>query len=95
MQHHCSSLVLCGDHKQLPATVLSKSATKHLYNRSLFERLYQSGHPVHFLDKQYRCHPDIYGYPSSAFYSGNVENGRSKETFQKYAFWFFWFFFIL
>ena len=30
LQHNCLSIVLCGDPKQLPATVMSESAKKHL-----------------------------------------------------------------
>ena len=54
------------------------------YGRSLFERLYQSGHPVHFLDRQFRCHPDIYTFPSESFYNGRVTMGRNRNSFSKF-----------
>ena len=78
LQHRCKHVVLCGDPKQLPATVKSRSAKDHMYHRSLFERLSLSGHPVHFLDCQFRCHPEIYRFPSDAFYGGRVDNGEKN-----------------
>ena len=84
LQYKCSSIVLCGDPKQLPATVMSQSSKKHLYGRSLFERLYESGHPVHFLDQQFRCHPDIYQFPSETFYDGKVKMGRRRDEYFKF-----------
>lgn len=43
-----------GDHKQLPATVISQQAAAKGYSRSLFERLQQCGQPCSMLDVQYR-----------------------------------------
>ena len=84
LQHRCKHVVLCGDPKQLPATVKSRSAKDRMYHRSLFERLSLTGHPVHFLDSQFRCHPEIYRFPSDAFYGGRVVNGeRNIAKFEK------------
>lgn len=40
------NLILVGDPRQLPATVLSPVVTKYKYEVSLFERLEKGGHPV-------------------------------------------------
>jgi superfamily I DNA and/or RNA helicase len=37
------SLVLVGDHQQLPATVISQEAKRQGYGRSMFERLVEAG----------------------------------------------------
>ena len=74
LQMGCRRLVLVGDHKQLPATVFSRVAERHLYNRSLFERLHQSGYPMCVLKLQMRMHPAIAQFPSDLFYGGEIEN---------------------
>ena len=74
LQLGCCRLVLVGDHKQLPATVFSRVAESHLYNRSLFERLHQSGHPMCVLKRQMRMHPAIARFPSELFYDGEIED---------------------
>ena len=53
----CRQLILVGDHKQLPPTVISKRAEREGLNRSLFERLIDVGIQTHLLDVQYRMHP--------------------------------------
>ena len=62
----CKQCVMVGDPKQLPATVFSRAAAAHSFERSLFERLEKAGHPVTMLDTQYRCHPSIAEFPVSA-----------------------------
>eukprot|EP00959_Pyramimonas_sp_CCMP1952_P181459 3794231-Pyramimonas_sp.AAC.1 len=42
----CRSLVMVGDHRQLPATLLSYKARKENLGGSLFERLVQAGEPL-------------------------------------------------
>jgi superfamily I DNA and/or RNA helicase len=42
-------VVLVGDHKQLPATIFSDNKNKTKFDRSLFERLVDSGQSVHTL----------------------------------------------
>ena len=66
---------LVGDPRQLPATVLSSAATQKGYARSLFKRFEECGHPVHLLRTQYRMHPEIRRFPSSAFYGDALEDG--------------------
>lgn len=67
-------VVLVGDPRQLPATVLSNSpeVSKRL-GRSLFERLAEhSPEDVHLLNVQYRMHPRISAFPSQQFYAGRL-----------------------
>ena len=65
-------VVLVGDSRQLPATVVSETARRLGYARSLFERLEEAGHPSAMLRIQYRMHPAICRFPSSHFYSGKL-----------------------
>ena len=73
-------LVLVGDHRQLPATVISQLAQDKNLKQSLFERLYhrfvvelQKEGLVHSLDVQYRMHPEIANWPSEHFYFGKLK----------------------
>ena len=50
-------VILVGDEKQLPATVLSVNNKQTKYSRSLFERLVESGFQKSILYVQYRMHP--------------------------------------
>merc|ERR1719199_1805079 len=52
-----AQLVLCGDHCQLPPSVLSREAQLRGLSLSLYNRLEQNGLEPHFLDTQYRSHP--------------------------------------
>jgi senataxin len=69
-------LVLVGDIKQLPATVISQRAAQQGYSRSLFERLQQRGSHVPLqLNMQYRCRPEISAWPRQQFYGGQLQDG--------------------
>jgi hypothetical protein len=76
LKYGCSKCILVGDPKQLPPTVLSKSAARYGYEQSLFVRM-QQNHPndVHLLDVQYRMHPEISKFPSNQFYDGKLIDG--------------------
>ncbi|KAI4163578.1 MAG: hypothetical protein LQ342_002850 [Letrouitia transgressa] len=78
LKYGCSKCILVGDPKQLPPTVLSREAARFQYEQSLFVRM-QSNYPhdVHLLDTQYRMHPEISSFPSSAFYEGRLLDGES------------------
>jgi superfamily I DNA and/or RNA helicase len=67
-------VVLAGDHRQLPPTVLSPEAARLGFGVSLLERLV-----AHFgervtrrLDVQYRMHEAIMTFPSVEFYDGTL-----------------------
>ncbi|GAX75224.1 hypothetical protein CEUSTIGMA_g2668.t1 [Chlamydomonas eustigma] len=72
-----AKVVLVGDPQQLPATLLSSKAKEMQMERSLFQRLQQAGFPVKLLTVQYRMHPEIRSFPSSFFYEGRLQDGRS------------------
>ena len=79
-------LVLAGDNKQLPSTVISTLAESKGYGRSLFDRLLHGKFPSLLLNVQYRMHPAISFWPNNQFYDGKIINGdnvRTKE-FSKY-----------
>lgn len=74
----CEQLVLVGDHKQLPAVVLSSFAAKRGLDVSLFERLMDSATSV-LLSNQRRMHPSIAEFSNSQFYDGKIVNHESVE----------------
>lgn len=64
-------LVLCGDPAQLEA-VASEEGARLGFNRSLFRRLLDLGHPAHQLTVQRRMHPEIAALTVDRFYGGRV-----------------------
>ena len=75
----CRQLVLVGDHRQLPPTVISKKAERGGLGRSLFERLIDVGVQTNLLDVQYRMHPILREYPSARFYDDRLKDGCSAS----------------
>lgn len=76
--HGPSKLLVVGDPKQLPATVISKRATQLGLSLSPHERLmYGCAYPFSILNVQYRMHPAISQFPSSHFYKSRVKNGAN------------------
>jgi superfamily I DNA and/or RNA helicase len=77
-QQQPCQLVLVGDPKQLPATIISQRAAQQGYSRSLFERLQQRGsHVAMLLDTQYCCRPEISAWPRQQFYGGQLQDGSN------------------
>ncbi len=76
----CKSLVMCGDHHQLPPTILSRAAELEGLNVSLFERLASAGVTAHMLDIQHRMHPAIAAFPSAYFYRGRLQNAAHLNS---------------
>ena len=76
----CRQLVLVGDHKQLPPTVISTRAEEMGLNKSLFERLIELGVSSTMLLEQYRMHPCIAEFPSRQSYDGLLKNGVTNKN---------------
>lgn len=69
------SLVLAGDHCQLPPTILSRAAADAGFGVSLMERLVASYGPLatRRLETQYRMHEAIMTFSALRFYEGALE----------------------
>ena len=67
-------VVLAGDHRQLPPTVLSPEAQRQGFAVSLFERLAESNGATILkrLDSQYRMHTAIMDFSSLEFYEAEL-----------------------
>ncbi|KXZ48586.1 hypothetical protein GPECTOR_26g489 [Gonium pectorale] len=69
-------VVMAGDPRQLPPTVLSEEAAAQGLGVTLFERVAGEGGVLPLLlDTQYRMHPDISAFPSAFFYGGRLRDG--------------------
>jgi ATP-dependent RNA/DNA helicase IGHMBP2 len=70
--HKAPKVVMAGDHRQLPPTVLSRAAAERGLGRSLFERLLDEHGPgvKRMLREQYRMHASIMAFPSRELYEG-------------------------
>mmetsp|Transcript_28138 Transcript_28138/g.46029 ORF Transcript_28138/g.46029 Transcript_28138/m.46029 type:complete len:895 (-) Transcript_28138:110-2794(-) len=68
------SAILVGDPAQLPPTVISRTAAQAGLSVSLFERLMSAGVPPVLLDTQYRMHPGLAFFPSTAFYDRRLKS---------------------
>ena len=80
MRARMRCLVLAGDDKQLPATVLSKHCQLLGYGESLFSRLMKNGYESSLLTVQYRMHPVISAWPNEQFYNGHINNGENVRS---------------
>lgn len=67
-------VILAGDHKQLPPTVLSQKAAQEGLGKSMFERLLEDhGDGIRqMLKEQYRMHQKIMEFPSKEMYQGEL-----------------------
>lgn len=72
-------VILVGDEKQLPATVISNDHEQTKYSRSLFERLLENEVEATMLKVQYRMHPSIREFPSNKFYQGQLKDHESNQ----------------
>ncbi len=72
------SVIMAGDHKQLPPTIKSEEAAREGLSETLFSRAM-----THFdevatvLDVQYRMHPDIAAFSNKHFYGGVLTDAVS------------------
>ncbi|GAW78874.1 hypothetical protein, conserved [Plasmodium gonderi] len=78
--HYCNNLVLIGDHKQLPPTIISSDATKLGLDKSLLERFVMAKiAPVHLLTTQRRMHLSICTFPNIHFYDNKLKTENVTE----------------
>jgi superfamily I DNA/RNA helicase len=80
---HTQHLVLVGDQKQLSAPISSSRCRNSRLDRSLFERLIDSGgkDELFVLDIQYRMHPSIIHYSNITFYDSVIQNSERTRAF--------------
>lgn len=78
----CRRLVLAGDHRQLPPTVVSREAAARGFGVSLLERLaaLHGERITRLLVVQYRMNELIMRFPSNEFYDGRLEAHPSVRT---------------
>jgi superfamily I DNA and/or RNA helicase len=74
------SLVLAGDPRQLPPTVLDPSAAAEGLGVTLFERLAQRPKITAMLRVQYRMHEALMRFPSDSMYEGKLIAADSVRT---------------
>lgn len=72
---HAKQVVMAGDHKQLPPTILSREAEERGLSTTLFERLADRHEDeiLSMLRYQYRMHEDIMEFSGNQFYNGALE----------------------
>ncbi|XP_054582888.1 probable helicase senataxin isoform X2 [Eptesicus fuscus] len=96
--HRCNKLILVGDPKQLPPTVISLRAQEYGYEQSMMARFcklleenvqhHVSGRlPVLQLTVQYRMHPDICLFPSNYIYNKSLKTNRGTESIRCLSKW--------
>jgi DNA polymerase III delta prime subunit len=73
-------VIMAGDQKQLPPTVISQKALEYNLDVTLFERVSGNGVATMLLDTQYRMHPSISLFPSQHFYGGKLKDGVGADT---------------
>ena len=74
-QLNIRSIVLVGDEKQLPATVISKSCADFGFAKSFFERCLDNKVEPYLLSVQYRMHTEIQHWPNATFYDSKLVDG--------------------
>ncbi|MFW5906795.1 MAG: IGHMBP2 family helicase [Candidatus Natronoplasma sp.] len=72
-------LVMAGDHKQLPPTILNEEAKREGLSETMFERLIALyGEKIKTLLRiQYRMHEDIMRFSDDQFYQGAIQADKS------------------
>jgi senataxin len=69
-------ILIVGDPKQLPATIMSQNAKARGLAKSLQERLmFDESRPYTMLKVQYRMRSEISRFPSKTFYEGGISDG--------------------
>lgn len=80
-QHNPRKVLLVGDTKQLPATVISPAAKTVHYDWSMMHRLADlCEQSTMMLEEQYRMDPSISSWPSKQYYDSRLRDGASIAT---------------
>lgn len=79
---HGSKVIMAGDHKQLPPTILNAKAEKKGLGETLFQRLLGLyGKDIkEILEIQYRMHEDIMDFPNREFYGGRLKADEDVKS---------------
>ncbi|MFO7819565.1 MAG: IGHMBP2 family helicase [Halanaerobacter sp.] len=77
-------IVLAGDHKQLPPTILNEEAKKQGLAKSLFERLLEvhGAEIKEVLNLQYRMNQDIMNFSNHKFYDAQLKAAPEVKDWQ-------------
>lgn len=75
MMNNVKKIILVGDHKQLQPTIMSKNYRFTNYNRSMFERLFDSGVKPMLLTYQYRMISELKDFSNHYFYDSKLKDG--------------------
>lgn len=74
-------VVVVGDPKQLPPTVIDQSCQEACLGRSWMSAIYEIyPNSVHLLDTQYRMDPEILRFPNEQFYDGRIQSGENVRN---------------
>jgi predicted DNA helicase len=74
------TVVLAGDHLQLPPTVLSDQAQKMGLGTSILERCFNKGLAEAFLDTQYRMPEALISFSNDFFYQGKLKSAEKGNN---------------
>ena len=72
-------IVLCGDHQQLPPTVIDHEVAEKGFSRSILEEAMRGSNPDAVLSVQYRMPPAIASFSSQYFYDGVVQSAKANS----------------
>lgn len=85
-QHRPERVLLVGDTKQLPATVISPQAKGGHFDWSMMWRLAEECRaPNCMITEQYRMHPEICQWPSRRFYQDQLVTAKSLNFHNTHA----------
>lgn len=76
---YAKRLVLAGDHKQLPALLLSELG-KSWWSKSYLRDIMKNGWPVTLLDIQYRMHDALYAHLVALIYKKPIRSAYSTDN---------------
>ncbi len=72
--HLADTIVLAGDHLQLPPTVISEEAARMGLSKSILEQAIEHNPQAYLLNIQYRMRESIAGFSSAYFYKNLLES---------------------